>query len=61
MSLNVRFHGGQMLIQGPQLTAPECHLRLSCRCFSPRSAGRWSAFSVRRQLPAHRDGNTAAW
>jgi len=50
MSLNVRFNVGQMLIQSPQLTTQERHLKLSCRCFLPRAAGRWSAFSVRRQL-----------
>jgi len=46
MSLNVRFHGSQMLIQNPQLTAQDRHLRLFCRCFLSRS---WSLIGILRE------------
>jgi hypothetical protein len=52
MSLNVRFRVGQMPIQNPQLTAQERHLKLSCRCFLPRGAGRWSLMRILRETAA---------
>jgi hypothetical protein len=53
MSLNVRFHVGQMLIQNPQLTAQNRHLRLSAAAFCSTAL---SLIGILRETAAARRG-----